>query len=91
MNLQDENKWMVEVCITAAPLSDLNLGKQFIFDKSHNNLSAYFNSAGLKELQTSAPLLDSGFRLRGIFGQSGLISESVCSYWLLYTALLCDL
>ncbi len=45
-------------------------------------------SRGLKEQQTSAPLLGSVFRLwRSLFSQSQVISESVCSRWLLYALL----
>ncbi len=42
-------------------------GRQFIFSvigqKFHNNLTAFCNSGGQKEHQTSAPFLGSVFRL----------------------------
>ncbi len=56
-------------------------GGQFIFCvmalKFHNNLSAYYNSGGLTEQYTSAPLFVSVFRLGSVFRPSrGILGQS---------------
>ncbi len=55
----------VSVCLKNV----FSLGSSLI--PSNNNITAFCNSGGLKELYASAPFLDSVFRLSwGIFGQS---------------------
>ncbi len=54
-------------------------------NKIYNDLSAFCNSGGLRKHLSCA--LYSGFRKRSrwwiFFGQSQVISESLCSYWLI--------
>ncbi len=58
-----------------------------IWQKFHNNLSGCCISGGLKKHQTSTPLLAVFLKKRlcwTLFRQLQVISESACSYWLLY-------
>ncbi len=70
----------------------LKLGRQFIFgiirQKFHYNLSVFCNSAGLKENRLLLPSLALDLDCDKTFWPITVISESVCSHWLLYTALL---